>query len=525
MINVPPDDAMEILTRDSAPLRSFFLPRTSNHLQRPNITTVSHARSNEECGMIRCVVPRGSSAAKWLTTFNHTHKTSKSSSTEQEDVSSTTAASATVQVASTDGVEGGKGSNTDVGRLKGTNDGSKPRSQPYKPRDLPLSPFMDPEAVAARGKHKSPKAPPSKTPTLFQQQLAKNPYAQALATPVRVCQVTDASLPNYFLQDFALMAHPETREPWWVPTSLRKKHEDTETMVGKEEARSVTLDQDSELPFRPKESDGVRNVFNPNRPLPVETEPPSSPPGHRKPPPPSLGPGVYTLSRQALLTAMKNTHSGWAMPPWKNFATGSTKSSAIARKVRDHAFWRTDMETFVLELMRRRIVEGLVYLARRKRGFVASRVDWEDAKMAGRQQGVILWTGKLVCEEGNKEVSAEADGNGKATALDEERSGEQTSQSNAPPGFATLTVGKDKPHLVPVHNLPMLLGPDYLTQLRMKCPIFEKEILTVRDKRTTVDIQMKLWKLQGYLSFPEIRDGKSLTKFGRHGSVRIIPDE
>jgi hypothetical protein len=43
-------------------------------------------------------------------------------------------------------------------------------------RPLPLSPLMDPSYLAAKQKHRLPKAAPSKEPTPFQQQLAKNPY-------------------------------------------------------------------------------------------------------------------------------------------------------------------------------------------------------------------------------------------------------------------------------------------------------------------------------------------------------------
>jgi hypothetical protein len=42
--------------------------------------------------------------------------------------------------------------------------------------NLPLSPLMDPIYLAAKQKHRLPKAPPSKNPTPFQQQLAKNPF-------------------------------------------------------------------------------------------------------------------------------------------------------------------------------------------------------------------------------------------------------------------------------------------------------------------------------------------------------------
>ncbi|KAB8297366.1 hypothetical protein EYC80_002711 [Monilinia laxa] len=77
-----------------------------------------------------------------------------------------------------------------------------------KPRELPLSPLMDPVFLEARNKHSAPKPPPSKERTAFQEQLAKNPYALALATPVRQCSATQLSLPSFFLQDFTVMRAP-----------------------------------------------------------------------------------------------------------------------------------------------------------------------------------------------------------------------------------------------------------------------------------------------------------------------------
>ncbi len=44
--------------------------------------------------------------------------------------------------------------------------------------------------------------------------------AKALATPVRMCALTKTRLPSFFLQDFNLVAHPETDAPWLIPSSL-----------------------------------------------------------------------------------------------------------------------------------------------------------------------------------------------------------------------------------------------------------------------------------------------------------------
>jgi hypothetical protein len=65
-----------------------------------------------------------------------------------------------------------EGLHTSPKHENGVNDTQKPSSR----RSLPLSPLMDPAYLAAKQKHRFPKAAPSKEPTPFQQQLAKNPY-------------------------------------------------------------------------------------------------------------------------------------------------------------------------------------------------------------------------------------------------------------------------------------------------------------------------------------------------------------
>lgn len=138
------------------------------------------------------------------------------------------------------------------------------------------------------------------------------------------------------------------------------------------------------------------------------------------------------------------------------------------------------MDGFVLELMRRRAVEGLVYLVGLKRGYVVGCVDWEDATRKP-QIGAILWTRGT----GSEEIVAAKD--------------EQV--NHGPPEFATLIFGKDKGK-VPMHNLRMLLGKEKLQELREKCPsgIFDKELTVLRHRNVTVDLQLRLWKLQGYLA-------------------------
>jgi Ran GTPase-activating protein (RanGAP) involved in mRNA processing and transport len=53
-----------------------------------------------------------------------------------------------------------------------------------------------------------------------------------------------------------------------------------------------------------------------------------------------------------------------------------------------------------------------------------------------------------------------------------------------------------------VHNLRRFLGKDKLAELREKLPsgIFEREVVVLRRKQYVVDLEMQLWKLQGYLA-------------------------
>lgn len=115
--------------------------------------------------MNRCVLSQGSSVVKRFAFTNRLYATSSNGSEHQDG--SNSSVPATPQVADQHTHESADG----VGV-------SQDGSMPYKRRPLPLSPLMDPDLVAAREKWHLPKAPPSKTPTPFQQQLAKNPYGE-----------------------------------------------------------------------------------------------------------------------------------------------------------------------------------------------------------------------------------------------------------------------------------------------------------------------------------------------------------
>jgi hypothetical protein len=346
----------------------------------------------------------------------------------------------------------------------------------YERPSLPISPLMDPNVIKAKERWVAQKARPSQNPEIFQQTLAKNPYARALATPLRRCQLTYSVLPSFFLQDFNLMAHPQTGSPWYVPRSLALAKK------GKLSPSEEKIDSELELKEDTEPSSQTEQVGGEFTPV--------------------LGYTVYTLASQHALRAMQDP-KGYgkkqtkkmkyiakkqdiitpANGPPARFIPDRYRQSKSAARFLSIAGWRPDMHEFVLDLMRRRLVEDLVSVSNLKKGYMVGCSGWEDA-LAKPQVGAFLWTGGV---------------------------GELEEGMDIPPEFATLDVtagrkeeGKTKK--VPVHNLRCVLGKEKLAELREKLPsgIFEREIVVLKRRQQTVNVEMQLWRLQGFLA--EYRD-------------------
>ncbi|KAH6720331.1 hypothetical protein BKA61DRAFT_594674 [Leptodontidium sp. MPI-SDFR-AT-0119] len=475
--------------------------------------------------MNRCTISYGSSTAKWLATATRSHSTRTSSYIELQTrwmpsrvwqsrgISSTNQhsfqaeplsvgddlpAESATGLAKTGGDTASVG-NGAVGKEESTVSGSQPSSttktesssvsnvstadsssnalhdgpKPFKRRPLPLSPLMDPAFLEARQRHKTPKPPPTKTPTSFQQQLAKNPFALALATPVRRCVISGTKLPSFFLQGFRVMSDPKTGDPWYVPTRLANKH--LPAMEKEHLDKVKELEEVEEL----KGVEALEGSEDSENATAVVVE---------KPTPSKIGYQVYTLNRKDLLQSITNSES-------KRTSRGKTRSihsrflpakwhgiKSVMKAYNDSA-WRPDMGDFVRILMGRRISEALVHLCKLKRGYLVGCSDWEDA-LKKPQAAAFLWTGN----RGDEEIEG-------------------------PPEFATLDIGSQdfdavgpqlgrKKRKVPVYNLLTLLGKEKMDELRQLVPksVFEKEIVVLKHKNVTVELQSLLWKIQGYLA-------------------------
>ncbi|KAL1800713.1 hypothetical protein ACET3X_001055 [Alternaria dauci] len=88
-------------------------------------------------------------------------------------------------------------------------------------KELPLSPLLDPIVVDKRSRFEQTKERPKFAQfTPFQKKLWMNPFAHALASPVRHCRATVVVLPAAFLVSLHARPHPTTKDPWLLPVSL-----------------------------------------------------------------------------------------------------------------------------------------------------------------------------------------------------------------------------------------------------------------------------------------------------------------
>ncbi|KAK8035285.1 esterase-like protein [Apiospora rasikravindrae] len=317
---------------------------------------------------------------------------------------------------------------------------------------LPLSPVMDPSFWARREQHtkRKPKHTASKPQSTFERQFAANAFAQALATPVRYDTMTRVRLPSFFLQDFHLVTHPETGQPWWVPRSLALENSNHDNNLKKNEEEGASS--------AAGESEGAKKK-----------------PSREK----LLGPNAYGPARKDILAAVSRDKSGFYQQNRSLFGPSSSQYKIFGQK----AVWRQDMDEFVLGLMRQHVEQDLLYLSRlcveQGRYYIAKCFGWGDVQY--KHKGAVLWFGDAPLAE----------------------DGTPAKEGGNPPGpFATYEFSDKEgaKTAVVVHNMPMLLGEETASRIRKEAGALQDGSIFMLAGRRTTELQLKLWKLQGYLS-------------------------
>ncbi|KAH6667881.1 hypothetical protein B0J14DRAFT_489338 [Halenospora varia] len=211
---------------------------------------------------------------------------------------------------------------------------------------------MDPAFHEARNKNFKPKAAPptANDPRLsrFQRKLYKNPYAQALATPVRVCTLSKTAVPKFFLQTFRIIAHPDTGEPFYVPAS--RILQDTRKALKENESSEPTVQ------------------------------------GNR------LRGSSYMLARKSLVGSMYDLNSGYGKHPFTYLIPHRARQNQELCAIYYKAIYRKDMADFIMMIMRRRITEHLRYLMIERPFYVPGLDNLKDLRQPART-AAFFWTG------------------------------------------------------------------------------------------------------------------------------------
>ncbi|KAK0619295.1 hypothetical protein B0T14DRAFT_431572 [Immersiella caudata] len=279
-------------------------------------------------------------------------------------------------------------------------------------------------------RRKQREKPYSKKST-FRKLLELNPYAQALATPIRMCSVTKTPMPKFFLQQFRLVTHPETDETWWMAQNLKKWEPPAETEPNNK------LDADKTC----RES---------------------------------AGPSAYVLSSHGLLDSMQNKRSPYAGKQRGLMHQTIFASGAPIGQYLNKALWRHDMGPFLLEIMRRRVVEQLLYFAdkveKANRRYLIKCDSWDEVKQYNHRGCMLYFEGPV----------------GTDTAVI--------------PQLSAMSIEKRYNGTLAVHNMQQLLTEEHIQRLRAESTVLRDGSLFLLGRRPTIDLQLLLWKLQGYVS-------------------------
>ena len=152
------------------------------------------------------------------------------------------------------------------------------------------------------------------------------------------------------------------------------------------------------------------------------------------------------------------------------------------------------MDTFVLEILRENVTRRLAYLAFSNAAYISSCRDHEHISKH-HQVGAVLWLGPN---------SEDTEGTG---LLNEDGAGTGSLKELGPPSYA---MHHYKNHYIPVYNLLSLLGTTKLRNLReTSSSHFGDHYAVIKAKRLTVEVQLELWKLLGYLASGENEDRQS----------------
>ena len=291
--------------------------------------------------------------------------------------------------------------------------------------------------------------------------MADHVVAQALASPIRSCFVTEIRLPEHFHLRTELTLHPETGAPWHLPQDLARSSGDVEKKgssggsTQSANANAVPLTTTSNPSFK-----GVSLSHS----------------------------GAHILAQHRCLfhvSVMKRREYLGLLPKsWKD-SFGMEAKSIV---------WREDMATFVLELLRKRVMKQLAWLVCNSSGYVVRCSGGYKQIADSRQAAAALWLGHAGITAVVSNAAEGADSNGTAST-----EGEMDLKGSMQPP-SPYAMAEYNGRYIPIYNLQTLLGEKHVLNLRESHEIYGGEITVIKDKIATLVVQTRLWQLMAYLA-------------------------
>ncbi|KAJ5769354.1 hypothetical protein N7520_003913 [Penicillium odoratum] len=346
------------------------------------------------------------------------------------------------------------------------NDALTPPSQRLPQSPLLTHPRRGPKQYA------SPKLAPAKGGL---EPLAKNPWALALASPVRICTLTGARIPRDLMGEWGLVRKPRT-----------------ETSSDLNDTGGTDQDKMYFLPV-----DLLKDSLNGNTKFTAQDQSQdktgSAAVENKKP--------RLTFHMANSLSALRKIHGVFSKIKGKKpiasrmvpFRWKHPQGPITAREEKQMA-WRIDMPDFILRLARRDVVKRLVAASQQSNHLGAANGVWRAIEMQGYsdlalseavaqmepidriEYGAVLLLGR----------SPEVDGNENGTVF---------------PGSVALPQTQN----VPVFDLSRLLSDSDLTTLREAAPHFQRSALFFRPNNKAVNgLLLSLWNLKFFLAGTEL---------------------
>ncbi|KJJ36355.1 hypothetical protein AFLA70_96g002940 [Aspergillus flavus AF70] len=344
---------------------------------------------------------------------------------------------------------------------------SSEAEEPRLSETLPQSPLMKTVHPNLEKKHKKRAPKPEDL-----EDLRRNPWAMALATPPRMCSATGTRTPRAFLSDWGMLKRPGSGGLWFMPLGLLRQ----EVAAAAAKNKSLRHGDPKALPVAFMDK-SIRHL------------------------------AIRLVDRLPLLKRMNSllaSHVYGTRSPvarlfpyrWKH------PHGPFTIKEEKQIIWREDMPDFVLSRMRADVVKKLKKACNKYKRLDATNRVWTAIDLNEYSEAAILEELKRVEPFTRMECGAVL----VMGTLINSQTGviESVSQDKATfNAVGTLPEYLALPHLpskVPVFELAQLFSEKELEEIRGYDPRFESPALYFRpNDKITVNAMLSLWKLKGFL--------------------------